>query len=63
MKKLAYCLVLLGLGTMVFAGCAKEEKKPVTKPAVGGTEKADEGATDTPAPDTTETDEAAPKTE
>ena len=39
MKKFTFCLVLLGLGAMTFAGCAEEKKpKPPTTPPAAGTD-------------------------
>jgi hypothetical protein len=38
MKKLAFCLALLGLGTLTMSGCAPEEGGDGTPPAATGTE-------------------------
>ncbi len=54
MKKIAFCLVMLGLSTLTFVGCAEKAKKPATPPAAAGDTKADEGTTpaaDAPAAD------------
>ena len=63
MKKIAFCLVLLGLSTMTFVGCGDGAKKKTdTKPAAGAADtKADTGAA-AATDDTTEAP-AAPSTD
>ena len=48
MKKLAFCSVLMALCTVMFAGCAGEEKKAPETPAAT-TPDADEAASEEPA--------------
>ncbi len=50
MKKFAFCMVVLALGTVTFAGCNKDDKAPATTPAAGETETPD-ADTDAPAAD------------
>jgi hypothetical protein len=48
MRKLSLCLVLLALGTVTFAGCSNDAKKPIPKKPDAG---APAGGETTPAPD------------
>ena len=50
MKKLSFCLVLLALCTVTFAGCGKEEARRAQGP--GRRARPDKAADATPAPET-----------
>ncbi len=62
MKKIAFCLVLLSLSTITFAGCAKTDK-PAEKPTTGAADKTGEDTTTPAADENKDTAPAAPSTE